>query len=253
MQVSLLLLSIPRRSCPHEAHTLCPSPSPGNLALISAPSLNQGISDLPNQPTTLSSESEDVTTYEKLYPGFDPKQDLEVNLASCITICRWGNCQGVWCRLDKMWCDHIFGDYNTPEGAWHKAEILAPHNQLPDQKVKCLWRNCERTFPVDGLKKHIEDEHLLLYRLRCIHCGTENRDGPYRRTHGPASMCPQNPRFKQSNLAAPKSTPNPQVLQQTLPIDGTAHALNGTSNLDNLSSSSNLVANPASKYHTRIQ
>ncbi|PIL27133.1 hypothetical protein GSI_10274 [Ganoderma sinense ZZ0214-1] len=231
--------------------------SPGNATLVSAPATNQGASGPSIQATSNAiSEGGETTPYEKLYPGFDPKEDLEVNLASRITICRWGNCQDVWCRLDKMWCDHIFGDYNTPEGVSHKEEILAPHNRLPGEKVRCLWQGCERTFPVDGLKKHVEDTHLLLYRLRCIHCGTEKRDGSYRRTHGPASMCPQNSRFQQANALVPPSDQNPQVPPYTPPTDGPTRVLDDTphaqSALADMSSSSGPAPNPAFAYQDSL-
>ena len=224
-------------------------------------SSNQGASGPSIRATVdaLSPQSDYIIPYEKLYPGFDPKEDLEVNLSSRISVCRWGNCQDVWCRLDKMWSSHIFADYDTLEDVTHKAEILSRESRLPDGKVKCLWEGCERSVLVESLKKHIEDTHLLLYRLRCLHCGTEYRHGSYRRIHGPASMCSKNPRFSQtptpprppqqteqsthaevdlmplpplpspsSISLVPPSAPNPHVPQDAPPTDDTTRALDDT-------------------------
>ncbi len=188
------------------------------MPLIVAPSSNHGVSRSSPQATidALSSESEKITPYQKLYPGFDPEEDLEVNPSWLIDICKWSNCHGVQCRVDKMWWSHIFAEVSDERDKSHKVEILAPKKQLPGGKVRCMWKGCERSVLCGCLKKHIEDVHLHLYRLKCIHCGTEKRREAYRETHGPARMCPKNPRALPS--PRPQQRPNLSIRARARPM-----------------------------------
>ncbi|KAI1792231.1 hypothetical protein LXA43DRAFT_350309 [Ganoderma leucocontextum] len=214
-----------------EGHGDCAGSSPGNTTLIATPSSNYGgcVSSTHAALDTSTSKREKPKSYEELYPGFDPEEDVEVIPSWILDICKWGNCEGVRCRVDRMWLRHIFAPSTNEHGKSHRAEILPSENQLPGVQGTCLWDGCGRSMQLQSMKKHIEDAHLYLYRLKCIHCGTEKRRDSYRDSHGPASRCPKNPRFlqptpapcppqrrkkasAQANSMPPPPVPNPKSL-----------------------------------------